>query len=257
MSHLFDLTANFREEVVIKKMGILRSSNVLYYSYEPVISDAEYYKVAFVSLEDANNSGILNVTGPHRLNFGFFDINQNEDSIYLGGSDGIYVLNTKTHKISSYSSIGDTITNVVLKDYLYFSKMGDKGITKKKGDEFNIILEDDVVKNFVLDKEVEYIVVYLKSTGLYAYDSKTGKKVRLSKNAFFRGLTVDLDGVVYAWWIDSLYKVTLAKDIAHSKIDKVADIPSIGSMMFDNENNILFTSDKSLFRLVKTAVTNC
>jgi hypothetical protein len=79
----------------------------------------------------------------------------------------------------------------------------------------------------------------------------------LSKNAFFRGLTIDLDGVVYAWWIDGIYKVDIRKNLAESRVVRVAELDNIGAMTFDNENNILFTSGKALNKMSVTNSTEC
>ncbi|CAH0664166.1 unnamed protein product [Spodoptera exigua] len=249
MTYLFDLDAPFRKQVVITKMDLLRSKNMLYFSFEPAFEDEEYYKTGFVSLEDLSFHGII--TGSQILNLGTFDIDQANEQIYFGGSDGIFVLDTNNNQMASYSSRGDTITNVFYKNQVYFVRYEEKGITVKQGNYFNNILEYWTVKKFVVvEKDTVNVIVFLSNLGLFV---SKGKVVhRLSKNAYFRGLAVDLDGDVYAWWIDGIYKVTLSKDIKHSRIVKVTNLPLIGAMAFDNHNNIIIASDKSLYLMEKT-----
>ncbi|KAH9638841.1 hypothetical protein HF086_012794 [Spodoptera exigua] len=249
MTYLFDLDAPFRKQVVITKMDLLRSKNMLYFSFEPAFEDEEYYKTGFVSLEDLSFHGII--TGSQILNLGTFDIDQANEQIYFGGSDGIFVLDTNNNQMASYSSRGDTITNVFYKNQVYFVRYEEKGITVKQGNYFNNILEYWTVKKFVVvEKDTVNVIVFLSNLGLFV---SKGKVVhRLSKNAYFRGLAVDLDGDVYAWWIDGIYKVTLSKDIIHSRIVKVTNLPLIGAMAFDNHNNIIIASDKSLYLMEKT-----
>ncbi|CAH2055927.1 unnamed protein product, partial [Iphiclides podalirius] len=253
ITHLFELRAHFRNTVVIHKMGILRSGNVLYFSFEPALEDIEYYKVGFVNLDNPELYGTISA-GTKVMNFGTFDVDQTNEFVYLGGSDGIFVLETKENILAFFSSRGDSIQNLVFKSNVYFVINGQRKITRKKGDNFDAYLETDRIKNFVITKSD--VVIYLSVFGLFA--SKRNETVQLSKNAFFRGITIDLDDTVYAWWVDGIYKVLLEKNLSQSRIERVAYLPNIGSMVFDNDNNILFTSDRDLYALTRTnASTVC
>lgn len=254
ITHLLQLPANFRNDIVIHKMGILRSVNVLYYSFEPSLTDVEYYKVGYINLDDPSKFGAITAPNTKVMNFGTFDMDQNNQLVYLGGSDGIFVLETKERIVAFFSSRGDPIQNLVYKGNVYFVIDGQNKITRKKGDNFDSYLEGDRIKNFVITRSD--VVVYLSVFGLFA--SKRNETVQLSKNAFFRGITIDLDDTVYAWWIDGIYKVLLERNLSQSRIERVAYLPNIGSMVFDNDNNILFTSDKDLYALTETnASTIC
>ncbi|KAJ8720522.1 hypothetical protein PYW08_005987 [Mythimna loreyi] len=249
ISYLNDLDAPFRKQIVIHKMDLLRSKNQLFFSFEPTFEDEEYYKTGFVTLDDTSQVGIIN--GGQILNLGTFDIDQANGMIYFGGSDGVFVLNTNANTMLFYSSRGDTITNVFYKNQLYFTKYEDRGIIVKKGNNFETILEYWPIRNFVVvERDTLNVVVFLTNLGLFV--CKGNVVHRLSKNAYFRGLTIDLDGEVYAWWVDGIYKIVFSKNIVYSKIYRVATLPLIGAMAFDNENNFLFTSDKSLYKMEKT-----
>lgn len=253
VTHVLDLNAPFRNRVVIHKMAILRSENTLFFSFEPTIEDEEYYKIGFVQLDRPNVSGIISGGRNFVINFGAFDIDQDNGLVYLGGVDGIFVLDTTMKKLSPYSSRGDQITSLYYKNHVYFVRYDDKGIIMKRGDMFKTIFEYIPVKNFVVNRND--VVVFLTNYGLYV---GKGRLIhRVSKNPLIRGLTVDLDGVVYAWWIDGIYKVIIFdKNLEMSRIEKVSHLPSIGAMTFDNENNVLFTIDRSLYRMVETRY-NC
>lgn len=245
---ILELPAPFRNTVVIHKLGILRSVNMLYYSFEPTIEDDEFFKIGFVNLDNHTESGIFSSTD-QILNFGTFDIDQDNELVYMGGSEGIFVLDTKAYKLTPYSSRGDTIRNIFFKTNVNFLKNDDKGIIVKRGDNFNTLFDDTFIKNFVITKYD--VVVYLNNFGLYI--QKGDVKIRVSQNAFFRGLNIDLDGTVYAWWIDGIYKVIIEKSLEDSRIIKVASLPvTIGGMTFDNDNNMLFTVGKELFKLAAT-----
>lgn len=244
VSHVLDLQAPFRKKIVIHKIGIQRSVNRLYYSFEPAIEDVEYYKVGFVNLDNQNESAVISSQNLI-INFGTFDIDQDNGLVYLGGSDGVYVLDTKANEISPFSSRGDSIESIFYKNNVYFVLDNDLGIIVKKGDNFQTLLEYIPVKNFVVNKY--NVIVFLNRFGLHVGKGET--VYRLSRNAFFRGITIDLDGTVFAWWIDGIYKVIIDKNLHYSKLVKHVDIASIGALTFDNENNIMFTVDKGLYRM--------
>ncbi|CAB3225516.1 unnamed protein product [Arctia plantaginis] len=252
ISYVLDLQANFRKRVVIPKMAILRSKNILFYSYEPVFEDEEYYKIGFQSLDNESSVGILNIFGGQILNLGTFDIDQDSNSIYFGGSEGIFVLDTNLNKMSFYSSREDSITNIFYKNRVFFTKNNERGIVFKKGSEFITLYDNILAKNFVITKYDVFVILH--NTGLFVV--KGEERHKISGNAFFRGITMDLEGTVYTWWIDGIYKVVIKKNLRHSKVVRVAVLPDIGAMTFDNDNNILFTSDKSLY-VMKQSKTGC
>ncbi|XP_013190442.2 ommochrome-binding protein [Amyelois transitella] len=246
ISFLFDLNATFRTHVMVHKMGVLRYDNTLFYAFEPPIEDKEYYKVAYVNLDNPEQDGIISDNNNQIMNLGTFDIDQDNSIVYLGGSNGLFSFD-KDKNLKYYSSRGDNIKAVFYKMYVFFAKTNDSSIVEKRGDQFEIIEEDLPLKTFVITKYDE--MVYLSNYGLFL--KKKEETVRLSKNAFFRGLTMDLDGGVYAWWVDGIYKVMIAKNLNRSNIVKVADLPSIGAMAFDNNNNILYNDGRGLYRMTK------
>lgn len=250
--HLFELQANFRTRIVINKMEVLHSDNILFYSYEPEIADPEYFKVAYVDIEDPDNNGLVsdNTSTPH--NFGTFAIHQEKSLLYLGGRDGIFTYDT-SKKLAWYSSLGDEILTLFFKNNLYIVKANDSRIIVKKGDTFNSILEYMPIKNFVINKD--NVIVFLSTYGLFL--NKKEETIWLSKNAFFRGLTVDLDGVVYTWWIDGIYKVDIKRNLGESRVVKVAHMTHIAAMTFDNENNILLSAGKALYKMSVSNATKC
>ncbi|CAG9571610.1 unnamed protein product [Danaus chrysippus] len=251
VSYLFDIQAPFRKTVVITKLGVLRSTNTLYFSFEPNIDDIEYSKIGFISMEEPSNTSVIGAK--QAMNFGTFDFDQDNGLVYLGGSDGIYVLDTNTHRVAPYSSRGDSILSMFYRGHVYFIRDREYKIVKKKGDNFDILLDYIPAKNFVINKY--NVIVFLSRHGLYAY--KNNEFVLLSSNAFFRGLTIDNYGVIYAWWVDGIYKITIGENLSQSRIDKIANTPMIGALTFDSDNNFLITEGKSLYRLTETNTTVC
>ncbi|CAG9782244.1 unnamed protein product [Diatraea saccharalis] len=259
VQHLLNLQVNFRTEVVIRKMVVLDSENTLFFSYEPEIDDPEYFKVGYVNLDDPTKSGVLTHDNNTILNFGTLDIDQDKSIVYLGGSDGIYTYGP-SKKVIGYSSIGDEILILYFKDNLYIVKANENTIIVKKGDAFESVLDFldyTIIKKFIVTKD--NMIVFLSSYGLFL--SKKEKTIwlskKLSKNAFFRDLTVDLDGVVYALWIDGIYKVIIEKDLAKSSIVRVAAMEDVGAITFDNKNNLLFTSGAAVNKLTLSNATFC
>lgn len=247
ISHVLQLQATFRTVVVITKLGILRSKNILFYAFEPIIADPEYYKVGYVNLDNFKESGI--VVGASAVNLITFDIQPN-GTIYYGGGEALYV-SDKFNTVHFFGSKDDRIRSVVVyKNDVHFIRDGEGKIVKKQGDTFYTYGLYTSIKNFLINGEGN--MLFLNNSGLYLNRFETDLTVRLSKNNFFRGLTMDLSENFYAWWIDGIYKVVKGRDFLDTKLVKVADIPNIGAMTFDNGNNFLFTTSKSLFRLTST-----
>lgn len=248
ISLLFQLQASFRTEVVITKLGILRAKNILFYAFEPNITDAEYYKVGYVNLDNVSESGT--VQGAGVINLITFDIIQSNGSIYYGGGDALYV-SDKFNTVHFYGSKEDTIRSVVVyKNDVHFVRDGEGKIIKKEGDSFKTYELYTSVKNFLINKDG--YMLFLNNSGLFLNRFETDLTVRLSKNSFFRGMTMDLNDNFYVWWIDGIHKVVKGRDFFESKLFRVAEIPNIGALTFDNGNNYLFTTSKSLFRLTST-----
>ncbi|XP_061716848.1 uncharacterized protein LOC133524724 isoform X1 [Cydia pomonella] len=252
-TELFELPAPFGEHPVVKRMGIMKSSNLLYYNFEPALSDKEYSKVAFVSLYSTNFSGVI--SGWQSFNFGPFDINQNNKKVYLGGSDGIWVVNTISRFPAFFSMKANLITNVVVRDNVYFTASGYDGIFKYVDGYYVGQLVDKTINNFILD--IGYNIVYLNDTGLYiSFRSKSQNDVRLSTERFIRGLTVDGKGAVYAWHVDGIYKVTLGKVLSQSTLKRVSNLAP-DAMTFDQSNNIIYSIGKKLYKLSKVTTSDC
>ncbi|XP_045778352.1 uncharacterized protein LOC123876214 isoform X2 [Maniola jurtina] len=253
VSYLLELDAPFRETVVVSKLGVMRATNMLYYSFEPKIEDEEYYKIGFINLDDPSNSSVIS-GGKQIMNFGTFDLDQVNGLAYLGGSDGVYVLDTKLNRVAPYSSRGDTVMSLFYKgDNIYFVRYGEFKIIRKKGDTFDILLDFMPVKMFVINKY--NVIVFLSFYGLFV--KRGDETMWLSNNAFFRGLVMDNHDGIYAWWIDGVYQVIIEPKLAESRIVRVAHIPSIGAVTFDKDNNFLFTAGKSLYRLTETTWKVC
>lgn len=248
ISRLFELPGNFRTHIVITKLGILRSRNVLFYAFEPNITDIEYYKVGYVNLDNSNETGV--VVGASAVNLMTFDILQSNGSIYYGGGDALYI-SDKFNTVHFFGSKGDRIRSaVVYKNEVHFVTDGNGKIIKKQGDSFKTYDLYTNVKDFLINKDGN--MLFLNNSGLYLNRFETDLTVYLSKNNFFRGMTMDLNENFYVWWIDGIYRVVKGRDFLDSKLVKVADVPNIGAMTFDNGNNFLFTISRSLLRLTST-----
>ncbi|CAH0719277.1 unnamed protein product, partial [Brenthis ino] len=250
VSYLFDIDAPFGEKVFITKLGVLRSTNTLYFSFQPAFENEEYFKIGFVNIETPGNTTVIS-GGKQILNFGTFDLDQDNSLVYLGGSDGIYVLDTTLNRVAPYGSRGDIVISLFYRGHVYFVRKGEFKIIKKKGDNFDVLVDVMAVTNFVINKY--NVIVFVGTYGLFA--SYKGETVWISKNRFFRGLVIDKNDDIYAWWIDGIYRVIIGPKFSDSSIVKLIHIPVIGAMTFDSNNDIIFTVNKSLFRLIKTSNT--
>ncbi|XP_047998647.1 uncharacterized protein LOC125236008 [Leguminivora glycinivorella] len=251
-SYLFELPAHFGDHPVVERLGIMKSTNVLYYTFEPKFSNVEYSKVGFVSLNYTFH-GVI--SGWQPFNFGPFDINQEERKVYLGGTDGIWFVEDMNYFPTYFSVKSNLITNVVVKDHVYFTTLFRKGIFKYVNGNLHIHLGDKWVHNFVLDAVDN--IVYLNDSGLYiSLYSSNQEDVKLSNKDWITGLTADGKGTVYAWHVDGIYKVTVGNSPSEYTLKRVTGIAP-DAMTFDESNNIIYSIRKNLYKLTKVATNKC
>ncbi|XP_047998432.1 uncharacterized protein LOC125235858 [Leguminivora glycinivorella] len=252
-SYLFQLPAPFGDHPFVKRMAIMQATNVLYYNFQPAFADKEYSKVAFVSLNNPQYSGVI--SGWQSYNFDTFDINQNEKKVYLGGSDGIWVVNSTSRFPSFYGMRKNLITNIVVKDYVYFTSAERKGIYKYIDGYYVGQFVDKKINYFVMDNR--YDTVYLNDSGLYiSFSRQTLEDVRLTRQRVIGGLTADNRGTVYVWRVDGLYKISLSIHLSQSTLKRVSNIAP-DAMTFDESNNIIYSIRNNLYKLTLVPTSKC
>ncbi|GBP51825.1 hypothetical protein EVAR_88529_1 [Eumeta japonica] len=246
-THLFNLTANFRNEIVIRKMDVLRSRNQLFYSYEPMIEDEEYYRVAYVNLDKPHFPGVVegrSLDGGETslFNFGTLAIDQENEVVYLGGGRGIYKLEARNNNLLFYSSSEERITSLVFRGNVFFTMYPQDIILEKLENSFPPVqsMKDIPVKNFMIDKTSAF--VYLTTKGLFV--SRDGVEQQLSENPFFRGMASDVTGKIYLWWIDTIYVAIVERDVKASRLLKIFHMPRVKGVTFDRDNNMIVALDK-------------
>ncbi|XP_047998518.1 uncharacterized protein LOC125235922 [Leguminivora glycinivorella] len=254
-TYLLEFPAPFAEHYpVVKRMGTMNLTNVLYYTFEPKFSDEEYSKVAYVSLYYPEFYGVI--SGWHSHNFGPFDIDHKEKKVYLGGSDGIWVVDDTNYFPKYFMAKTNLITNVVVKDYLYFTAANRNGIFKYRDATLSFYLMDQKIHTFVLDDELN--IVFVNDTGLFiSFHNINQEEVKLSSERWFKGLTVDMKGTVYAWHaVNGINKVSVGNTPSETTLKRVTGIAP-DAMTFDESNNILYSVKKKLYKLTKVATSKC
>lgn len=257
LTHLIDLKVNFRNTIVISKMAVHAQKNTLYFSFEPQIDDLEYSKVGFVNLNDVSRAGVLATKSDskHLFNFATFAIDESKGNIYVGGSNGIFLIDTNDNSVTPYSSRGDLIQAIFFKEHVHFTVYPELKIVQKIGDRFHPVkgFENEQVKDFVIDRHG--VVYYIGNFGLFA--RKSNETVCLSDNAFFRGIVIDRYGDIFVWWIDGVYKVVKKFNFMDDFLVKVTELPLIGALTFDKDNAMLVTLGRSLFKFVQIDEAAC
>ncbi|XP_063384767.1 uncharacterized protein LOC134670884 [Cydia fagiglandana] len=249
-TYLFELPGPLSENPVVERMGIMNFTNVIFYTFEPKFGDKEYSKVGYVSLYYPEFFGVI--SGGQSFNFGPFDIDHRMKKVYLGGSDGIWVVDDVDYFPTYFSEKSNLITNVVVKDSVYFTTSNHKGIFKYFAGHYVVNL---TIHKFVLDGE--YNIVYLNDTGLYiSFLNRNQIDVKLSTELRMRGLTVDMKGTVYAWHAYGIYKVTVGQVLSQSTLKRITSIAP-DAMTFDESNNIIYSIKKELNKLAKVATSKC
>lgn len=230
-------------------LAVDHSTNVLYFSYSVKVDEDEFRSARL----NLNTKEFKNIEG---VNNGFAQtIDQKSHNIYIGGSTGLYKYNYGEDKAEFIGANNVNIWTIFFKDVLYYSTYPSQFLyTFIDGESTRFVdLEDTKVDNFVIDNED--IIFFTNNTGLYSQKKGT-KDAKLYKEftvVGVRGLTVDLNGNVYACLQDGIYAVKKSDN----SLERVLYVDDAFGVAFDNDNNIVYSDATSVFRLKPTMKTDC
>ncbi|XP_045457379.1 ommochrome-binding protein-like [Melitaea cinxia] len=225
------------------------STNTVYFSYSLNTND-DVFKTASV---DLNTKAFADLNG---INNGFAQaVDQNNNEVYIGGSDGIYKYNKKSNSAEFFGAKDSNIWTLFVKDKVYYSIFPSQFLyVLVNGESVRYKdLEDTKVDLFIIDKNET--IFFTNTTGLYSQQMGT-KDTTLYKefaNEGVRGLTTDINGNPYACLADGIYKI----DKSDISLKKVVEIDDAFGLAFDKDSNIVYSDATKLIRLKPNKDKTC
>ncbi|CAG5020912.1 unnamed protein product [Parnassius apollo] len=177
--------------------------------------------------------------------------NVNED-IYLGGSDGIYKYNMMTKLADFYKEAGKNIWALFFRRNLFYISYPDQKLHIEIDGKFAVVKEFESfeVDQFHVTTDSEDIY-FANKTGFYKYDNARLKVNVINDVITVRQIAEDNDGDLYI-----CTNLGIFVDLKHEGFKKVLDLKNIYSITFDKDNNVIISDEKRIIKLIHT-MTGC
>ncbi|XP_013134072.1 PREDICTED: ommochrome-binding protein-like [Papilio polytes] len=221
-------------------LAIDYKTSALYFTHIDQTGDI-FYKTAKINLKDGKFTNL-------EVNNGFsLDVDQKNHVIYVGGYKGIYKYNERNNKAQLIVR-GINTWNVFYKNVLYYIEFVSQTLFTYSNGKSKPVEELEGIKVYFFVMDDEDYMVYSNGTGVFG--KKKGEQEVLYKDVKsvdeIREITLDRNGRVFVLAADGIYRVNKVTE----SIVKVAEIQDVYGMAFDIDNNLIFSKENSLLRLV-------
>lgn len=224
------------------KFTINRKKNCLFFC----INADEFSEQSFHSVMLDLHSGSPTVVPSIRNGFASA-VDQTTGTVYLGGSDGIYLYNLQTKDIIKSPLVsGIDIFDMYFQNELYYVDTANQSLYVYKNSKSIVVpeLKDYQIQHFVIDAQDN--VMFVNSTGLFIL-MKGSRTATLydDRNINFRGATLDLFGVPHFIAQDGIYSVDENKELV-----KILALENGYGLAFDKDNNIIYSDERTVNKLI-------
>lgn len=254
--YLFNQTYDL-QEFVVTKMRVLQSENTVYYAFKALYGDDELTSIGHVNLDYPQKEGFITYDDDTdtALTCYTLDIDQLLSVVYIGGETGIFTYD-KYGVLKSYGAKGDKITSLSFAESVYFVKEGDSNIyVLLEGDWYAVAPKAPTVKDFIATDNG--YVLFLNENGLFVI---YGRKTIFLLASPLTGLAVNLDGIVYVWYCNRIFKIIVDTTLQQFHAKDVGSLSSdfcIDAMAFDENNDIIFVQQRNFFKLMRVVRNVC
>ncbi|XP_021197491.2 ommochrome-binding protein [Helicoverpa armigera] len=226
-------------------LNVHRGSNSLFFSYSlpETYSDVDF-QLAYFNIDTREYQTIAGIRGGCSV-----AIDQMNDDIYLGGSDGIYKYNMLTKLADFYKEKGKNIWSLFFKKNLFYISYPDQKLHIEFDGKFATVKE---FENFEIDYfhvSSANVIYFANKTGLYKYDNDKMVAQVVNELITVRQIVEDNEGDTY---IVSNFGVFA--DGKFEGLKKILDMKNIYGLAFDKDNNFIYSDEKNIIKLEYSVV---
>lgn len=172
---------------------------------------------------------------------------QTTGTVYIGGSDGIYLYNFDTKDINKSALVsGVDIFDMHFQNELYYVDTANQNLYVYKNNQSIIVpeLKNHQIQHFIIDKQDN--VMFVNSTGLFIL-VKGSKSATLydDRHINFRGGTLDTFGVPHFIAQDGIYSINKNKELVKTLV-----LENGYGLAFDKDNNIIYSDERTVNKLI-------
>ncbi|XP_028156995.1 ommochrome-binding protein-like, partial [Ostrinia furnacalis] len=217
-----------------------KSSNTLFFSYSlpDTYSDVDF-QLAYIDLDTRESEIIAGIRGGCTV-----AIDQGNDEIYLGGSDGIYKYNMLTKLADNYKEKGRNIWSLYFRANLFYISYPDQKLYIDVDGKFIRVSEFEhfEVDNFHVMPNND--IYFANKSGLYFFDNLKLTIETVNELVTVRQIVEDNDGRLY---VCTNFGILLR---GGNEFTKVLDLKGIYGLAFDKDNNFIMSDEKNIVKLV-------
>lgn len=222
-------------------LEIHKASNTLFFSFTTpeTYSDVDF-QLAYYNLDNKEYQTIVGLQGGCTV-----AIDQANDEIFLGGSDGIFKYNMVTKIADFYKEKGTNIWTLYFSKNLFYISYPDQKLHMEVDGNFAVVREFShmEIDHIHINKDIVY---FSNKTGLYRYK----KHFEAVNNLIVvRQIVNDNIGNVYVCSNLGIFLIN------RNGLTKILDMKTIHGLAFDKDNNFVISDEKSVMKLVESSVT--
>lgn len=243
----------YDRQILIKNLG--RPYNLIMHKYSRTLFfsqtvqrkmavDFEIKAYELSKFKDGKGLECYNIKGiPGGYAIGY---DAGNDDMYFGGHDGIYKYDFFTKQAKYFSEKGKSIWSIFIRRNFYFIEYPTQKLYVYHDDRFVKVAESINIEIDVFFKSKMNEVYFANKTALYKVEKLSKHPIVLGDNIFVRQISDDTFGDVYICASDGVY----LEDKPYARLKKVADIEKAFGLTFDERDNVIYSDEETIFRLL-------
>lgn len=220
---------------------IHKSSNGLFFSYSSseTYSDVDF-QLAYYDINTRDYQTIAGIRDGCSV-----AIDQANDEIYLGGTDGIYKYNMLTRLADFYKEKGKNVWTLFYRRNLFYISYPEQKLHIEMDGRFAVVKEFENIEIDHFHVATNDDIYYANKSGLFMYDKKNMQTEVINELLTVRQIVEDNDGDLY---ICTNFGVFV--DVKFEGLKKILDFKNVHGLAFDKDNNFIYSDETSIVRLL-------
>ncbi|XP_034841447.1 ommochrome-binding protein-like [Maniola hyperantus] len=216
----------------------------VFFSYNIGDDSEDTFQIGYIKKDHIKHEDVPDVRN------GFAIAVDNKDNIiFFGGSDGIYEQHLKPNSTVQKIVRNHNIWDMFFKHHLYFINYPSQHLFKCIRGKHGIETEHqkhihEKIYQFVIDGDDDTFIT--NETGLYRIKNATNHRIFYGEPTIFRAIEVNNKGVAYFSAKDGIFVANKTSNT----LEIVAHMKNIFGLAFDKDDNIIYSSPYEIIKLL-------
>lgn len=221
------------------------SEHKVFFSYNFGKDDEDLFEIGYIEKGHIKHKTIKEIENGFAI-----AINNKDNVIYFGGSNGIYKHHLKSNdsKVEKIIS-GHNVWDMFFKHNLYFIDYPAQHLYKCEHEKTGMKIQHqkhihEKIFQFVIDGENDIFIT--NETGLYRIKNGTDHRIFYEGPKLFRAIEINNKGKAYFTGQNGIF---IANKESNT-LEKIAHIKNIFGLAFDNDDNIIYSNPSEIIKLL-------